>query len=178
MDSTFSLIENLLSWARIQQDRLKPNFENVSINMLIGEMVLLLDAQAQRKSITLKIIGNKPISVFADKNQLDVSLRNLVSNAIKFTNADGEVVISIDSNESSAIIKVIDSGIGLTSAQIDDILVKGGSTKVKRGTDNEKGTGFGLIIVKEFIKNNNGNLSIQSKVGEGTTFVVELPLNK
>jgi signal transduction histidine kinase len=56
-------------------------------------------------------------------------------------------------------------------------LVKEGSTNVQRGTDNEKGTGFGLIIVNEFINNNNGNLNIQSKVGEGTTFIIELPLN-
>jgi len=178
LDSTFSLIENLLSWARIQQDRLKPNFEDISVNKMVGEMVSLLNAQANRKTISLKVVGTKPITVFADKSQLDISLRNLVSNAIKFSNQDGEVIISIDADDDSVIIKITDSGIGMSQEQIEDILVKGGSTKVRRGTDNEKGTGFGLIIVNEFIKNNNGRLNVFSKVGEGTTFVVTLPLSK
>ena len=176
LDSTFSLIENLLSWARIQQDTLKPKFEKISLNKMVSEMCMLLFEQAKQKSISLNIVGNKPITVLADKNQLDVSLRNLVSNAIKFSNPNSEIIISIDIVDGMAEVKIIDSGIGMSQSQVDDMLFDKGKVNVRRGTNNEKGTGFGLIIVSEFIKNNKGILNAHSKEGEGTTFVVKLPL--
>ncbi|MFK5857555.1 MAG: tetratricopeptide repeat protein [Bacteroidota bacterium] len=176
LDSTFSLIENLLSWSRIQQDRLKPNFEDLSLNKVISELVLLLKGQAQLKQISLKFIDNKPVTVVADKNQLDVALRNLVSNAIKFSHQNSEIIISLDVEDNMAVVKIKDSGIGMNERQLNDVIAEGGSTSVIRGTNNEKGTGFGLIIVNEFIKNNNGKLNATSKVNVGTTFVVTLPL--
>jgi len=176
LDSTFSLIENLLSWAQIQQDRISPSFEKISLNKMIREMVMVLLEQANRKSISLNIIGTKPITVYADKNQLDVVLRNLVSNAVKFSKINGQVIISIDIIDDMAEVKITDLGIGMSKNQIDEILGDKGSTNVRRGTDNEKGTGFGLIIVNEFIKNNKGKLHVHSNVEEGTTFTIELPL--
>lgn len=176
LDSTYSLIENLLSWARIQQDRLKPNPENISLNKLVKEMVALLHGQAQRKSIELTVTEDKAITVLADKNQLDIALRNLVSNAIKFSNIGGEVSISLNSTDYLAEVKISDSGIGMTQKQINNILAGKGNPDVRRGTDNEKGTGFGLLIVNEFIKNNNGTLNVYSNKSGGTTFVISLPL--
>lgn len=176
LDSTYSLVENLLSWARIQQDRLKPNMENILLNKLIGGMMELLRGQAQRKSIALTVAGDEQITVRADKNQLDIALRNLVSNAIKFSNQGGEVLISLSSVDGKAEIRISDSGIGMNQEQIDDILAGKGNIEARRGTDNEKGTGYGLIIVNEFVKNNGGTLNAFSKEGEGTTFIVAFPL--
>jgi len=177
LDSTYSLIENLLSWARIQQDRLKPNPESISLNHLVNDMVTLLHSQAQRKSITLSVTGDEPITVRADKNQLDIVLRNLVSNAIKFSNPGGNIIISLERGDGVSEINITDSGIGMTKSQINKILKGKESVEVRRGTDNEKGTGFGLLIVVEFIRSNNGTLTISSKEGEGTTFTVTLPLS-
>ncbi len=176
LDITYSLIENLLSWARIQQERIKPSMEILSLNRLIKEIIPQLNIQAKRKSIRLNVVEKKPISVLADINQLDIVFRNLISNAIKFSNSKSEVTISISSIDDMAQLKIIDSGIGMTQTQIDDILLEGGSTSVRRGTDNEKGTGFGLIIVNEFVKNNGGKLYVNSSEDEGTTFIVEFPL--
>ncbi len=177
LDSTYSLVENLLTWAGIQQDRLKPNPEIVQLNQLVGEMVKLLYSQAQRKSISLKVYDDKSITVFADKNQLDIALRNLVSNAIKFSNPGGEVSIYLGCTEDATEIKISDSGVGMNQKQVDNILAGRGSAEISRGTDNEKGTGLGLIIVNEYVKNNNGTLSVRSKEGEGTTFTILLPLD-
>ena len=176
LDATYSLIVNLLSWARIQQDKLKPNIEEVSLNMLLEDMLSLVSGQAERKSIIITLSGDKLVNVMADKNQLDIVFRNLVSNAIKFSNNGGEVHITVDSKNDTVEIKIADSGIGMSQKQIDSILSRKSSVEVKRGTDNEKGTGFGLVIVSEFIRSNNGMLNISSKEGEGTTFTVIMPL--
>lgn len=176
LDSTYSLIENLLSWARIQQHRLKPSRENILLNKLVEEVVELFNEQAQRKSIKLVISGDKAIMATADKNQLEIVLRNLLSNAIKFSNLDGIISISFDVIDRLIRVKISDSGIGMSQDQIESILTGKGVTEVMRGTNNERGTGFGLVIVNEFVKNNGGELSVESKVGEGTTFVFTLPL--
>ena len=139
-------------------------------------MLSLVSGQAERKSIIITLSGDKLVNVMADKNQLDIVFRNLVSNAIKFSNKGGEVHITVDSKKDTAEIKIADSGIGISQKQIDSILSGKSSVEVKRGTDNEKGTGFGLVIVSEFIKSNNGMLNISSKEGEGTTFTVVIPL--
>ncbi len=178
LDSTYSLIENLLSWARIQQDKLKPSFENILLNKLVEDVVHVMNDQAQRKSVKLVISGNKAIQVAADRNQFEIVLRNLISNAIKFSNRGGVVSITFDIQEGMAVVRIIDSGVGMSQDQIDIIMTGVGEAEVKRGTNNERGTGFGLVIVNEFVKNNRGLLSVVSKEGEGTAFMFTLPLKK
>ncbi|MBC8321088.1 MAG: PAS domain S-box protein [Bacteroidetes bacterium] len=176
LDSTYALIDNLLSWARIQQHQLKPSPELISLNKLVQEMVELLKDQAIRKSIIITIASDKPVTIFVDKNQLGIAIRNLISNAIKFSYPESEILVTISSTDELAEVKISDSGIGMTKTQIDNVLAGKGSTEVRRGTDNEKGTGFGLVIVNEFVKNNNGVLKVASKKGEGSTFTVSFPI--
>ncbi len=178
LDSTFSLIENLLSWSRIQQKRIKIHLEKFLINKLISNIVLLLKSQANRKSINLIVKSNRQVTLLADKNQIDIALRNLISNAIKFSNRGDDITIAILGYTTYVEIKIIDSGIGINQQQINDIISGSISTDVRRGTNNEKGTGFGLVIVNEFIKNNKGKLDVQGEVGEGTTFTITLPIIK
>ena len=139
-------------------------------------MVKLFYSQAKRKSISLKVYNDKSITVFADKNQLDIALRNRVSNAIKFSNPRGEISIFLGCTEDATEIKILDSGVGMNQKQVDTILAGKGSAEITRGTDNEKGTGLGLIIVNDYVKNNNGTLSVHSKEGEGTTFTITMPM--
>ncbi len=177
LDSTYSLIENLLSWARIQQNKLVPNYEDVNISSMLSLIVELLNGQASRKSIRLKIKGDKNINVFADRNQMDIVFRNILSNAIKFSSKESIVNIEVAVKNNRAVVDVIDTGLGINQKQVSSIIQGKGSDDLKRGTDNEKGTGFGLVIITEFIKNNGGTLNIKSKEGEGTTFSVYLPLS-
>ncbi len=177
LDSTYSLIENLLSWARIQQNSLKPNFENILLNDVISLVVELLSDQAQRKLIDLIIVADEPINVLADKNQIDIVIRNIVSNAIKFSHKKSVIKISITKINKMAEIRISDTGVGMTWEQINNVLSGKASKERKRGTDNEKGTGFGLVIVNEFVKNNKGSISIESEIGEGTDFSILLPIS-
>jgi len=176
LDSTYSMIENLLSWSRIQQNRILPNFENVLLMDVLKHIGSILASQAERKSVDLEIIGDEEIKVYGDQNQLDIILRNLISNAIKFSNIDDKVSVKVKENKSDVEIRVIDTGIGMTAKEISRVLSGKGVSNSRKGTNNEKGTGFGLVIVSEFIKNNKGTLRIESEEGKGTTFIINLPL--
>lgn len=176
LDSTYSLIENLLSWARIQQNKIVPNIENVSINRILSSIGEVLISQAGRKSIELEIYKGRDISILGDQNQLDIIFRNIISNAIKFSNKDSKVKVDVQRLDTTAEISITDNGIGMGKKQITTILSGKGTDKSRKGTDNEKGTGFGLVIVGEFIKNNKGSIDIISKEGKGTTFIITLPL--
>ena len=176
LDSTYALIENLLSWARIQQDRLKPNYEIISLNKLVDQVVGLVEGQAKQKSIDFEIIADREIQVLVDKIQMDIVIRNIVSNAIKFSNENSKIKISISCDEGIVELQISDKGIGIDKSQINNILTGKGSTNVRRGTNNEKGTGFGLVIVNEFVKSNNGKILITSNKHDGTTFKILLPL--
>jgi len=136
----------------------------------------ILNGQAKRKSVKLTIEGDDSIKIFADQNQMDIVLRNLISNAIKFSNHDSKVEISYSKVDSMAEVMISDSGIGISEEEVNKVLSGSGTMEARRGTDNEKGTGFGLVIVAEFIKNNNGKINIVSEEGKGTTFILSLPL--
>ena len=172
LDATFALIENLLSWARIQQDRLIPNIEKVSLVNLVSMIISVLRGQANKKSIELVFEYKSDSIIMADRNQLDIAIRNLVSNAIKFSDPSSSVIITLEQDVDNVILRIIDSGVGMKQVEIDNLLDKNELIEVRRGTDNEKGTGFGLLIVKEFVKNNKGELSALSAPSDGTTFII------
>lgn len=177
IDATFALIENLLSWARIQQDRLVPNIEKLSLVSLVSLVISVVDSQAKRKLINLVFEYNQDIVILADRNQLDIAIRNLVSNAIKFSPTNSSIVIILEKHLDSIELRISDSGIGMKQSEIDSLINENSVIDVRRGTDNEKGTGFGLLIVKEFVKSNNGVLKAITKPGEGTTFILSFPIN-
>ena len=176
LDSTYSLIENLLSWARIQQNKIVPNFENIHVGRMLELISEILNGQALRKSVKMDITGDEEIKIFADQNQMDIVFRNLISNAIKFSKHNTKIKVSYAIVDSMAEIRISDSGIGMSKKEVNKILSGKGNVEARRGTDNEKGTGFGLVIVTEFIKNNSGKINILSEEGKGTTFILSLPL--
>ncbi len=178
LDSTYSLIENLLSWARIQQNKLKPNIEAIDIHRVLRLIFELVKGQAEKKHIDLNLSGIDKFQILGDPNQIDIVFRNLISNAIKFSEKGKEINVVVEKDDDFAIISVIDSGIGMTKNQLKRVMEGRGVDEVKRGTDNEKGTGFGFVIINEFVKNNKGKLQIESAEGKGSTFRVFLPLSK
>jgi signal transduction histidine kinase len=170
----FGLLENLLEWSRSQTGNIEYKPEEFDINTLLDLNIELLKAQAQSKSITLRNSNTTPTHVHAHKNSVNTVVRNLISNAIKFTPKNGEIVLNIDSNGSETIVSVSDNGVGMS----DDIIRKLFRLDTKhttKGTSEEKGTGLGLILCKEFIDKNGGRIWVSSAVNKGSTFYFALP---
>lgn len=174
-DKTLNLLNNLLDWALSQSGNYNLEPEDVALSDIILNTLSLYSHTASSKNIALSYTpGPAEASVFADKNSLATILRNLISNALKFTPEGGTVSISIECNETTNSILVNDTGIGIDSKKIKTLF----GLKTKRsdwGTAGEKGLGIGLNLVQEFIKLNKGEISVESVVGEGSLFRVTLP---
>lgn len=176
-NNLFTLLTNLLDWSRSQTGDIKITFEKININSLISENIALLDGQANKKNIQLEhlSISNNNLEVWADNNMLNTVIRNIISNAIKYTPDKGKIEISAVSSENNSVnIIISDNGIGMTNEQINT-LFKADKNHSTPGTNNEKGTGLGLIVCNEFIVKNNGKIFVNSKLGDGTTFIITVP---
>ena len=173
---TYTLLDNMLQWARSQTKQLKVQPEQVDLNVLIQDNINLLKNKAEEKNISLETdIHHGADQVFADENMIGTVIRNLISNAIKFTPEEGLVVIrSRQSDPEHVIISVSDNGIGIPKENLPKIfdLDAGYSTQ---GTHAEKGTGLGLILSKEFVQMNGGKIWVESEVDQGSTFSFLLP---
>ena len=171
----YNLLENLLDWSRSQTGTLKFNPEKILINKLIDENIDLLESTARNKSIQIYSEFDEDLFAFADKNMVKTIIRNLISNAIKYTNQGGHINIKTYSDNKVCEISVSDSGIGIVEENIDKIFVIDESFSTT-GTEKEKGTGLGLILCKEFVKKNGGKLWVKSEPAKGSTFTFTLPL--
>ena len=172
---SMELLTNLLDWSRSQTGIIKFNPENINITKIISNCIDLLQANADQKNIKIKYKYSKEIYVLGDKNMLHTVIRNLICNSIKFTNNNGIVEIEAITADNNLIISVSDNGIGIPNNVIRN-LFKIDKTISTDGTNNEKGTGLGLILSKEFIEKHRGTINVKSKIGKGTTFFFEIPL--
>jgi signal transduction histidine kinase len=134
----------------------------------------LNESRAKGKEIEIKTEIPQDLLIRADENMLRTVLRNLISNAIKFTRPGGWVQIEAYSKNETVYIEIIDNGVGIPDNKLDTIFNLDESYRTE-GTNKEKGTGLGLILCKEFIDKHNGNISVQSEVGNGTRFTVLFP---
>ena len=175
--NAFTLLENLLEWSRAQTGHIEFFPSTFNIAAISDEIVALYANEAQRKQITLQSEINKEQTIFGDPNMIRSILRNLVSNALKFTNSSGIVSIQYFENEEYAGFLVQDSGIGMNSQEIEKILLPNQIYSTK-GTDSEKGTGLGLMLCHEFVAQHHGTLELKSKESKGSTFSVLLPKEK
>ncbi len=173
--STFNLLENLLQWSRVKTGRFNYNPEEIKIENIIHKMVDLYTANASNKNINIRTELPKDLIVYADINMMETILRNLISNAIKFTNIDGIINISTFVESEFAVIKVQDNGIGIPDS-VKSKLFKIDQNISTQGTQNEEGSGLGLLLCKEFIEINKGKLIVESEVGKGSIFTFFLPL--
>lgn len=170
------LIMNLMEWSRSQTGRMEFNPENMDFIVLIRTISQLLNDTAQQKAITLYTEMPEHMMVFADKAMMGTVMRNLISNAIKFTNPGGEIIISVEHKRNKLTITVADNGVGIRPEAMDKLFVieKSYSTV---GTQDEKGTGLGLILCKEFIERHGGEIWVESEVGTGSKFYFTIPEN-
>ena len=173
-NKTYNLLLNLLEWSRSQTGKLEFKPESNSLSEIVDEILILAINQAERKKISLisKIPENS--KVFADKYMLETIIRNLVSNAIKFTPKNGEIIVKTFIQDDVAQIIVSDSGIGIHSEDIKKLFSIDGNISTN-GTDNEKGTGLGLILCKEFVSAHGGEIWAESEIGKGSTFYFTIP---
>jgi signal transduction histidine kinase len=174
LKNLYELLENLLGWARSQTGRLE--FVPVSFNIseVIKENIRLLSKAALNKKIKIEMMVDESLEVFADMNSIKTVIRNLLSNAIKFTNQAGVISIYVDEWKDSVEIGIHDTGVGM-SQEVMDKVFDISSKHSSLGTNKEKGTGLGLILCREFVERNNGKLSVESAIGQGSTFKFTLP---
>ncbi len=174
VDFVYTDLENLLSWAQAQQKGLITVFGSVQLRQVVQDKVNLFQEAIQAKQLHVQIEIKPETNVIADKNQLDLILRNLISNAIKFSYLGGHIQIAAHTDSENIVqIAVTDTGTGMEPADVNN-LVTNNYHFSKPGTRNEKGMGLGLLLVKEFVDMNKGKLSIQSKPGAGSTFSFSL----
>jgi signal transduction histidine kinase len=168
------LLENLLKWSLLQTGRIK--FYPVAFNLsnLISETAELFVQTAEAKKITIIAEFNHSTLVFADVNMIETAIRNLISNAIKFTDTNGRILIRTVQQNKFVRVDIIDNGIGISEQDIDKIFRIEEHTTIL-GTGNEKGTGIGLVLSKEFVERNGGKIWFSSELGEGTQFNITIP---
>lgn len=172
----YTLVEDLLTWARVQTNRLFCNPELLYINELVDTNIKILSLSALKKDIELKNCISEDKLVFVDKFMISTVLRNLMSNAIKFTPLKGSISIEANViNGDKLRISIRDNGVGISDEVIDK-LFRIEHFYSSPGTDGEKGTGLGLVMCKEFIEKHNGEIGVDSIYGQGSVFWFTLPM--
>jgi signal transduction histidine kinase len=170
----YTLLENLLNWSRLETGQAEFNPEKINLYDKTESVINLLLGNAKLKDITLVNETYKDIFVSADPNMLHSVLQNLISNSIKFTNKDGLIKIYSEKASNGFIqITVSDNGVGFTNDQTKNLF--GLTTTSTNGTNDEKGTGLGLMICKEMIERQKGTISVKSEAGKGTDISLTLP---
>lgn len=174
--NTLILLDNLLNWAKAQTGQIIYKQEKINLSAIVEEVLDISNSTAKIKNISLNYTQSYEGEVYADINMLQTILLNLISNAIKFTNLNGEVTIDAKQNGDNVEITVSDNGVGM-SEEILQNLFKVDKSLIVNGTANEKGSGLGLILCKEFIEKLGGVIRIESEVGKGSDVRFTLPLS-
>ena len=169
------MLENLLTWAVQEQKGFELKPEPIAVQDLFADMKGMYQSLAAGKSIKLSTPEELDIKILADKNTTLTIFRNLVNNALKFTPQGGQVTLDCQAISQMAILTVSDTGVGISEEKLENLFVFQGQ-KSSFGTAGEKGLGLGLNLVSEFVKINQGDISVASIPGNGTTFTVRLPL--
>lgn len=177
IDSISSMLNNLLFWGKSQINGINTKPINTDISALGFENTRLLNPLAEKKSITIKNLIPENTIAYCDGNHINIVLRNLISNAIKFTERNGEISVTAVKKEDEILIAIKDNGVGIDDETRRTLFDKN-SNKTTFGTDNEKGTGLGLALCKEMVEKNNGKICVESSPGNGSTFSFTVPIGK
>ncbi len=193
--STLVLLDNLLNWSKTQTGQTTITLEKQNFSSIIQEIFELSNSVAKDKNIVLNFLEKEEIIVHADLNMVKTILRNLISNAIKFTKSNGEINVYASQNDRFIEITVSDNGVGIDeetqnklfkletnkstygTEETQNKLFKLETNKSTYGTENEKGSGLGLILCKEFVEKHGGEIWVESELGKGSAFKFTLPLN-
>jgi two-component system, sensor histidine kinase and response regulator len=177
VNEVFSLLENLLGWAKSQSGNVVINPEIIKLNDLIQSVYRLQRSSIQNKKIFFENLVDQDIRVFTDFNSIYTVIRNLISNAIKFTPVEGSIFLEAETRESTVLLKIRDTGVGIPSENLSKLF---DSKKhfTTYGTNNESGSGLGLVLCKNYVEMNGGTIEVESEVNKGTTFFIALPLRE
>lgn len=175
-EDVFSLLDNLLKWTKSQIGKLKVVYQDVDLVEVIDGVSEIFNMVAGLKNIKIVLdIPSDRVEVRADIDMIKTVIRNLISNAIKFSNEGADIVVSLTEEDSMAVVSVKDSGCGIDEENQKKLLHT--DTHISTfGTNNEEGSGLGLLLCKDFVGKNGGDLWFTSKVGEGSTFSFSVPL--
>jgi signal transduction histidine kinase len=174
LNYTISLMENLLQWSKSQMKADAVRAQQLDLSILINDVIKLLRLQADAKEVHIESAVDGPVHVHADKDMINLVLRNLISNAIKFTPQNGRVAIGVNQLSYFAEVFIEDTGMGISEEALQKINESNFYTT--KGTASESGTGLGLMLCKEFLAKNGGQMHIESTPGKGSTFSFTLPL--
>ncbi|MBN2213677.1 MAG: tetratricopeptide repeat protein [Bacteroidales bacterium] len=172
-----SLLDNLLSWALNQQGRFPFSPGKIRLAEIMDETVMSLTTMALAKNISIVNEVEDDLVIWADKNSMMTVFRNLINNAVKFSQRDSTIKVTGNKANARALVKIKDNGVGIPREKMKDIFRLKGD-KSTWGTESEKGVGLGLSLAYDFVRMNKGEIMVESKVNKGTTFIVKLPLNK
>ncbi|GJQ62053.1 MAG: hypothetical protein SCALA702_11060 [Melioribacteraceae bacterium] len=168
------LLENLLHWARSQSGNIEFKPANLNLSDTLSGTIELMSPQAEKKEITIKNQLSDDIVVKADKNMLVAIVRNLINNAIKYSDRKSNIIISAEVIKNETYISVTDFGVGIPENAINSLFVIDKKAS-REGTEQESGTGLGLILCKEFVERHDGEISVESEEGSGSTFTFTIP---
>ena len=169
------LLDNLLTWARLQTDSIKYHPEKLMVTHQVFEAIEMLEGANLEKNIDIDVYADDDIEITADKNMFATIVRNIVNNAIKFTEPNGKIELHLSKENQYCRIKIIDNGVGIPEDKIGQ-LFNVNNHNTTQGTQGEKGTGLGLVLCKEFMDLHQGNIWVESKENKGSTFFLEFPL--
>ena len=173
--NSYNLLLNLLDWSRNQLGKIKFSPIDFELIQSLDEVVLLLFEQVQIKQITLVRKVPEHFTLFTDQAMFETLLRNLLNNAIKYTPVGGKIEIEVEQKLNQVLVSVSDTGIGIAATDIEK-LFRIDSDLQTTGTNNEKGTGLGLVLCKDFIDKMNGEIKVKSEQGKGSVFTFSIPL--
>ncbi|HRH33412.1 MAG TPA: ATP-binding protein [Catalimonadaceae bacterium] len=169
------LLEDVLTWSRLQLNKIQITLEPIEIKLAVQEMIQLFQDQILQKKIQILNLIPSTLSIEIDRSMFQTTIRNLVSNAIKFSNSEGEIRIAHSEDKNYHFIHVEDNGVGMNESIIRTLFTN--STISMAGTENEIGTGLGLSICKEFLSKQGATILVSSKEGEGSIFSIQIPKN-
>jgi PAS domain S-box-containing protein len=173
----YSLLENLLEWSRLQRGVMEFVPETLNLKDSVIQSIEVLSESARKKKIEVTISVPDEMNIFADHHMFDTVIRNLVSNAIKFTRTGGKInVMSHANDDKSIMVQIVDSGIGMKPDLLKNLFHINGKTS-RQGTEGETSTGLGLLLCKEFIEKHNGKIAVESEFEKGSIFSITLPRN-
>jgi len=173
-ERAMDFLMNIMEWSRSQTGRMEFSPEHFEMENLIKEITLVFDDIAGQKSIVIKKILPPNAPVFADKAMLSTVLRNLISNALKFTRPGGEIIISAEESQNEIKVSLADNGVGIPEDSIDKLFRLDENISTP-GTQNEQGTGLGLILCKEFVEKHGGKIWVESEIGKRSSFSFTIP---
>lgn len=175
-ENTFGLIENLLTWSRTQRGGIKPAPVSFNLYEIIEELTGVLNSVAEKKEIKFCNKVSKDFTIYADRDMIKTVILNLINNAVKFTGKGGMISVCAVVTGNFSEITVSDTGIGIPPERLEKMFSLDNSVSTP-GTFNEKGTGLGLIISKEFVEKNGGTIRVDSEPGKGSRFTFSVPLS-